>query len=261
MATASRLRISTGAALKSRIFRPFEPVERQQALGREFGVHARHAHLGDLRQHGSIEPGMLRLALVIEFLADARADLLRDLARVDRRWSAGDARRRAGRAGVRSASTADCMSGYCSFTASGAPSVVVGAMHLAERGGGGGLQVEEPKRLRQSGPSSLIIRRVTKAAPMGGASLCSFCSSRGVFGRHEVRHGREQLRDLHDRALQPAERGRQRGRVDAPVPLAPAAAAASRSAPRPRRRPPRPAHSAPHGRKNDWLRGLRAWGP
>ena len=50
------------------------------------------------------------------------------------------------------------------------------------------------------------MRRLTKAQPIGGASLCSFISSFGVFRRQRIGNGGEQLRHLHDRALQPAER-------------------------------------------------------
>ena len=45
-----------------------------------------------------------------------------------------------------------------------------------------GLRSKEPNRLCHCGPSSACMRRFTKAAPMGGASLCSFCSSAAYSG-------------------------------------------------------------------------------
>ena len=51
----------------------------------------------------------------------------------------------------RSASTALAMSGYCSLQASGAPSLRGGAVHLAERGGGG-------RRVLEGGEAALPVR-------------------------------------------------------------------------------------------------------
>ena len=61
------------------------------------------------------------------------------------------------------------------------------------------------------------MRRLTKAQPIGGAWLCSFISSVGVFGRQRVRDGGHELGHLHDRALEAAERGRELHRALAAV--------------------------------------------
>jgi hypothetical protein len=57
---------------------------------------------------------------------------------------------------------------------------------------------------------------LTKAQPIGGASLCNFISSAAYSGgRH--RDGGHELGHLHDRALEAAERRRELGRVLAAV--------------------------------------------
>ena len=60
------------------------------------------------------------------------------------------------------------------------------------------------------GPSSAIMRRRTKGRPIGGACVCSCRELRRVLRRKRLRNRREQLRHLHDRALEPAKRRRQR---------------------------------------------------
>ena len=72
------------AVLKVEDLVALQPAERQQALRRQVGPHARHPHLRDVRQHGRVEGRVLRLVLVIELFADAGTDLGGDLARVDR---------------------------------------------------------------------------------------------------------------------------------------------------------------------------------
>ena len=76
-----------------------------------------------------------------------------------------------------------------------------------------GVRSNARKRFSQSGPSSASIRRRTKAGPIGGAAAWSFCSSTRIFGRQQVGDCREHLRELHQRALQPAERGPDIGSV------------------------------------------------
>ena len=76
------------------------------------------------------------------------------------------------------------MSGYCSLQATSRAVVQRGAMHLAEAG-------RRRRRLarssrsgaRQSGPSSLPMRRRTKAQPIAGAFACKLRQFRGVFRR------------------------------------------------------------------------------
>ena len=169
----------------------------------------------------AIERDVLGLALVVELLAHAarrspwRSRVV-SIAGSMRRWIANSHS-----SCCRSASTADCMSGYCSLQASGSPSMRRGAMHLAERGGRRRLVLEARRTcFCQSAPSSAIMRRLTNGQPIGGASLCSLASSSAYSGGSSVGDGRHQLGDLHDRALQPAERRGQLGGVAGAVALA-----------------------------------------
>ena len=74
------------------------------------------------------------------------------------------------------------MSGYCSLQASRLPSFAVARWTCPSDAAAQERSSNEPKRLCQSGPSSAIMRRLTKAGPMGGASLCSFDSSSAYSG-------------------------------------------------------------------------------
>ena len=55
-------------------------------------------------------------------------------------------------------------------------------VHLAERGGGGRMMLEGGEFFLPAGPSSASMRRLTKAEPIGGASLCSLVSSSAYSG-------------------------------------------------------------------------------
>ena len=118
-----------------------EPLHRQQAPCRQRLEDARHAHPRPAGEHRLIEPGEPRLADIVELLADARADLARDLARVDRRTHpAVDGEQeveldeiglhRRGHVGILQ------LAGERLALEAGR------AVHLAERGGGGRRQVE-----------------------------------------------------------------------------------------------------------------------
>ena len=114
---------------------------------------------------------------------------------------------------MRSASTADCMSGYWSLQASGAPSCADRPMHLAERGRG---------RRRHSKTANLACpvrpefghhAPLDERRPHRRRLALQLRQLLRVFLRQRLGNGREQLRHLHDRALEPAERRRQlRGR-------------------------------------------------
>ena len=124
---------------------------------------------------------MLRLAHVIELLAHPLADLLGDLAGIDGGVHAAMERedefelleiRLHGRLHV------------WILQLAGKRRTVLGRrpVNLPERRGGRGIEIERAEAPRQSAPSSACMRRLTNAAPMGGASLCSFCSSAAYSG-------------------------------------------------------------------------------
>src|SRR5271166_4736828 len=62
-----------------------EPLQRQKPARRQALFDAGHADEWPVGEHEAIEIGDLRLTLVVELLAHPLADLVRDLARVDRR--------------------------------------------------------------------------------------------------------------------------------------------------------------------------------
>ena len=78
---------------------------------------------------------------------------------------------------LRSASTADCMSGYCSLPASAAPSCATARCTWPSEAEAADCGSKLWKRAAQSGPSSAIMRRRTNAGPIGGACDCSWASS------------------------------------------------------------------------------------
>lgn len=61
-----------------------EPCHGQEPPSRQFGMDARHSDVELLGKHRGIERDVLRLALIIQFLAQPGADLLADLARIQR---------------------------------------------------------------------------------------------------------------------------------------------------------------------------------
>ena len=69
--------------------------------------------------------------------------------------------------------------------------------------------VEDGECVCQSGPSSAAMRRRTKAEPIGGAWHLQLRQLPRIFGRQRVGNGRQQLRHLHDRPLEAAQRLRQ----------------------------------------------------
>ncbi len=118
---------------------------------------------------------------------------------------------------LRSASTADCMSGYCSLQASSAPSCAARAMHLPERGGRRRMMLEARELLLPVG-AELGRHAPLDEGPAHRRRLAlQLHQLGGVFGRQRIRDGGHELRHLHDRAFEPAERGRQFHRVLAAV--------------------------------------------
>ena len=191
--------------LESEDLLAFEPPERQEALCRQFGPHLRDANLLHTGQDIAIKRRILGLVLVIELLAQTLADLGRDLARVDHRAHAPVQRedefelievRLHGGLHVRILELA----GERRSIACG------GAVDLTEGGRRGGLQLERaeafPANLGRARSSS----DASRTPPPWGRFALQLLQLGRVFGRDQIRHGRQELRDLHDRPLQAAER-------------------------------------------------------
>ena len=94
------------------------------------------------------------------------------------------------------------------------------AMHLAERGGGRRMMFEFGEFLLPVG-AQLGAHAPLDEGPAHGRRLAlQLHQFVGVFRRQRVRNGGEQLRHLHDRAFQPAERGGQFQRIAGAIELA-----------------------------------------
>ena len=210
-------RRNMGAALgRSRLelqqLRAIEPFQREQALCRKFGEDARHAHLGAVGEHVGVEPRDLGFAFVIQFLAQPRRDLARNLSGVDRGAHAAAERKQ--HVQLRQVRF-DCGGhfGILQLAGDGVAPQRHRAVNLAERGRRGGREVEfgeflAPMRaqFRLHAPpheSRAHRRRVRLQAHQ-------FLS---IFGGQSLGNGREQLRDLHHRPLHRPKRLGERARV------------------------------------------------
>ncbi len=192
---------------------------------------------------------MLRLANVIELLADARTDLLVDLGGVDHRLHAPMQREQQIEL-LEIGLYRRLHVGILQFAGEQRAVMRPRLVHLTERGGGGRLVLE-------FGEFRLPIGTKLRAhSPFdeGPAHRRRFALQLGelgdIFLRQRVRDGGQKLRHLHDRAFQPAKcrrklggilrRDRDRARKSGRRRCVP---------PRPRRRFRR-AHSAARGRKS-----------
>ena len=155
---------------------------------------------------------------------------------------------------VRSASTAEAISGYCSLAAIGSPSSVTARCTCPAR-----------RRRRASGRTRRSARASRGLArPACAASRRQRPSARPGLQLHQlfgivcgqgVRDGREQLRDLHHRALHRAQgRGEGARVVVAARPGQPACATRAAKAPT----PGQTGHSGSRGRKGDSLPSSRS---
>ena len=189
-----------------------EPVEREQPAGRQLGPGARHANDVDVVEHLAVERDMLGLAAVIELLAHARADLLADLGGVD--------------GGVEAAADREqpfelrqvgfdrrLHVGILQLAGERRAVERAGAMHLAERRGGGRMMLEAFELLLPVGAELRHHAALDESPAHRRRFALQLLQFGGIFRRQEIRNGRHQLRDLHQRAFQPAERRSDRGRL------------------------------------------------
>ena len=216
MAWASRLRMSSVSSLWASIWPPSSQSSVSSRPVDKLRPRARHADKVDVREHVAIERDVLGLALVVELLADARADLLGDLGGVDRRLHAAvdgedqvellevgfDRRLHVGILQL---------AGQCGAV------MRPRAVHLAERRRGGGVMLEVGEFLLPVGPK-LRNHAPLDEGPAHRRRLALQLGKLGdIFGRQRVRHGGHELRHLHDRALEAAERRRELHRVAATI--------------------------------------------
>ncbi len=97
------------------------------------------------------------------------------------------------------------MSGYCSLQATSVPSGSTARCTWPRLAAAAASWLKVANWRSQSGPSSLAMRRRTKLQPIAGAFGLQLRQLLGVFRRQRVGHGGQELRHLHQRALQPAQ--------------------------------------------------------
>ena len=190
------LRVSSGASLKVRILAPSSPFHGQQAFGRQIRVDRRDAHLLDPVEHEAVERGVLRLAGIIEFLAQPCANLLDRLTGVDRgAHSAMDRKQHVELLQV----GLDRRCHVRILQLAGERRVVTrrGTMDLAERGGRSRLEVEAAETVLPVEPEFGRHPATHEATAHRGRLVLQLLQFFGVFGRNGVGDRREQLRDLH----------------------------------------------------------------
>ena len=192
---------------------------------RQLGQHLRHADARLVGEDRGVQRHVLGLEVVVQLLAQPRRHLLEDLARVDRRVHArmqGEHHLELVEVGLHGRVHV----GILQLAGQRPPVVRHRAVHLAERGRGGRLRLEA---LEAAGPVGTQLGDHAPAhegRPHRRGLRLQLGELLGVFGRQSLGDGGHQLRHLHDRPLQAAERRRQRRRVlgvvavDAEQPLA-----------------------------------------
>ena len=113
----------------------------------------------------------------------------------------------------RSASTADCMSGILQLAGKLRAVERAGAMHLAERGRRRRLMLEAFELVLPTRTQFRHHAALDEGPAHGRRLALQLLQFGGIFGWQQVRNGRHQLRDLHQRTFQPAKRRRQRQRL------------------------------------------------
>jgi hypothetical protein len=180
--------------------------------GGQIGPSPRHAHDIGVVEHDPIERDMLGLAKIVELLAHARADLLGDLGGVDRAVEAAADREQPLQL-AQIGFDGGLHVGILQLARQLGAVERAGAVHLAERRGGGRMVLEVfelflPVRAELGEHAAL-----DEGPAHRRRFALQLLQFGGVFGQQQIRNGREQLRDLHQRALEPAERRRQRQRL------------------------------------------------
>ena len=147
---------------------------------------------------------MLGFAAIVELLTHARADLLADLAGVDGGVEAAADREQPLQL-LQIGFDRRLHVGILQLAGQGGAVERAGAMHLAERSGGGRMMLEACEFLLPIGP--LRLHAPFDEGPAHGRRLAlQLGELGGIFRRQQIGDGRHQLGDLHQRAFKIAER-------------------------------------------------------
>ena len=198
-----------------------EPLHRQQSPRRQALVDPRHAHERPVGEHDAIEPGDLGLALVVELFAHPLADLARHLACVDRGARAPMEREQEVEIGeIR----LHRRSHVRILQLAGEPLAAEAerSVHLAERRGGRGLQIEFGETLAPVRPKLGLHAPAHERGAHRRRLRLELRQFGGEIRRDRIGDGGQHLRDLHQRALHRAQGGSERLGVRlAPAPAQP----------------------------------------
>ena len=189
-----------------------EPGHGEEPLRRQRRHHLRLADQRLVGERGAVEGGVPRLALVIELLAQPLGHLLGDLGGVDLRAEAplqGEQHAELGEVGFHRRFHVGVLE-----LAGEDPTVRTGgAVDLAERGRRRRRPVEGAEALLPVGPELGLHPPLDEGGPHRRRRRLELLQFGGVFGRQEVRHGRDELGELHQRPFEATERRRQIGGV------------------------------------------------
>ncbi len=148
---------------------------------------------------------MLGLAIIVELFAHALADFLGDFASVDRRIEpAADSEQhlQLHQVGLDRGLHVRILQ----LAGKLLPVVRKGTMHLAERSRRRRLMLEAFELFLPAGAQFRHHPALDEGPPHRRGFALQLLQFGGVFGRQQVRNGRHELRDLHQRTFQPAER-------------------------------------------------------
>ena len=191
--------------------RAFEPVEREQAAGGQFGPGARHAHDVAALKHEAVKRDVLGFAAIVELLTHARADLLADLAGVDGGVEAAADREQPLQL-LQIGFDRRLHVGILQLAGQGGAVERAGAMYLAERSGGGRMMLEACEFLLPIRPQLRLHAPFDEGPAHRRRLALQLGELGGIFRRQQIGDGRHQLGDLHQRAFKIAERaGERRG--------------------------------------------------
>ena len=176
-------------------------------------MRAGDAHLRRVREHQRVQGRMFRLAPVIELLADPLADLLGDLARVDRSVEATVQREQQVQlAQVRFHGGRHIR--ILQFAGEARAILRHSAVHLPERCGGRGREVERGEPVLPLGPEFSLHPSLHEGGAHRRRVGLELAQLGRIFGRQQVRNRREELGDLHQRPLEAAESRREGRGID-----------------------------------------------
>ena len=191
---------------------PLKPGHGEEALRRQGRNHLGHADQRLLGKRRAIERDVARLAAVVELLTEALADLRGDERSVDLRAEPpleGEEHAELGEVGLDRRFHVRVLE----LAGEHPPVGTGGAVDLAE-GGGGGRDLVEGAEVPLPVEAELGLHPpADEGRPHRRRRRLEFLQLRRVFGRQQVRHRREELGDLHQRALEAAEGGGEAGGI------------------------------------------------